>query len=375
MRPRGRTGGRRTGGLGFIRSLLAWGAVLALLVPTDGLARPHGYPRSYDRIVEEANKESVLVIYTTTHKKVASDLFAGFHRLYPQIHITYVDGTAAYLNDRLVSEISHHQPTADLIWSSAVDLQAKLINDGYAQVYSSPEKPSLPSLAVWKDEGYGVSYEPIVMAYNKRLTPARDVPHSHLELAALLRQRLRAYQGRVATYDPEVSEIGRLALFHDAQATHDTWDLVRALGAAHVRFYATSTEMLAALAKGQILLGYNIIGSSAFEAEQRDPAIGVILPQDYLLTALPIALIPAEARHPNAAKVFLDFLLSHDGQAILERHQMTPVRLDLASSLGWNPAESGRVRTIRVGPSLLADLDQQNRARLDRDWRRAMAAH
>lgn len=370
MRPRG-----RTGGYGVIRSIPAWFAALALLTPMAAAARPHGYPRSYDRIVDDANRESVLILYTTTHNKVADDLFKGFHKIYPRIKIIYVDGTAAYLNDRLISEVSHHQTTADLIWTTAVDLQAKLINDGYAQTYSSPEKPNLPSLAVWKDQGYGVSYEPIVMAYNKRLVPARDAPASHLDLARLLRSRTRAYQGRIATYDPNVSEIGSLALFHDVQATRDTWDLVQALGAAHVRFYSTATDMLAAIAKGDVLIGYNLVGSTAFEAQRRDPDIGVILPQDYMLTALPIALIPSEAAHPNAARVFLDFLLSRDGQTILARHEMTPVRLDLAASLGWNPAESPRVRTIRVGPSLLADLDQQNRARLARDWRRAINAH
>lgn len=370
MRPKG-----RTGGYDVIRSIPAWFAALALLAPAASAARPHGYPRSYDKIVEEANKESTLVLYTTTRDKVADDLFAGFHRLYPRIRITYVDGTAAYINDRLMSEVAGKRPTADLIWSSAVDLQAKLINDGYAQTYSSPEKPNLPSLAVWKDQGYGVSYEPVVIAYNKRLTPPSDVPRSHLDLTRLLKSKTRTYAGRVVTYDPAVSEMGSLALFHDVQATHDTWDLVRALGAVHVRLFNTAKDMLEAVGSGQALIAYNVIGSSAFEAERRDPNIGVIVPGDYVLTALPIALIPTEAAHPDTAKLFLDFLLSHDGQAILARHEMTPVRLDLASSLGWNPDESDRVRTIRVGPSLLADLDQQNRARLARDWRRAITAH
>jgi iron(III) transport system substrate-binding protein len=42
-----------------------------------------------------------------------------------------------------------------------MDLQAKLINDGYAQGYLSPEKPALPATAVWKNMGYGVTAEPV----------------------------------------------------------------------------------------------------------------------------------------------------------------------------------------------------------------------
>jgi iron(III) transport system substrate-binding protein len=370
MRPK-----QRPGGNGVIRSAPAWAAALALAFPLHAYGRPAGYPRSYDRIVEQANKERKIVIYANTHRKVAYDLFSAFRKLYPSINITYVDGTADSLNDRLVREVAQHHPTADLIWSSGVNLQAKLINDGYAQVYSSPEKPNLPNLAVWKDQGYGVNFEPIVIAYNRRLVPPADVPHSHLDLTRLLQVKAKQYQGKVATYDDAVSEFGRLTLFHDLRATHDTWDLVRALGVAHVRFYQTSAVMLDDISSGQVLIGYNLVGSSALEHQARDPNIGVVFPKDYLLTALPVALIPAEAAHPNAAKLFLDFLLSREGQSILARHKVTPVRLDMAASLGWNPSDPDRVRTIRLGPSLLADLDQQNRARLIKDWRRNMSVH
>jgi iron(III) transport system substrate-binding protein len=190
-----------------------------------------------------------------------------------------------------------------------------------------------------------------------------------------LERKARTYQNKVATYDAADSEFGRLLLFHDVRATSDTWDLVRALGAAHARLYLTSGAMLDAISKGDALIGYNIVGSSALERQARDPNLGVVLPSDYLLAVLPVALIPAEAEHPDAAKLFLDFLLSRQGQAVLARHQFMPVRLDMAAALGRNPADSERVRAIRIGPSLLADLDQQNRDHLLKDWRRNITAH
>lgn len=366
-------GSRR--GRRVIRWTPAWVAALALLFPVHSYGRPQGYPQSYDRIISKANTESEVIIYTNTHHEVARDVFSEFHKLYPNIKVNYVDGTAAALNDRFIQEVARHQPTADLIWTSAVDLQAKLVNDGYAQVYSSPEKPALPGLAVWKDQAYGVTFEPIVIAYNCKLVPAGDAPRTHLELTRLLEKKARTYQNKIATYDAAASEFGRLILFHDVRATSDTWDLVHALGAAHTRFYPTSTAMLDAISRGEALIGYNLVGSSALERQAHDPNIRVILPSDYLLAVLPVALIPAEAEHPDAAKLFLDFLLSRQGQAVLARHQYAPVRLDMAAGLGWNPAEAGRVRAIRIGPSLLADLDQQNRDHLLKDWRRNITAH
>ena len=61
-----------------------------------------------------------------------------------------------------------------------MDLQVKLAADGYALTYASPEIPSLPKWAVWKDQAYGTTYEPITFVYNKRLVPAeRRAAGSH----------------------------------------------------------------------------------------------------------------------------------------------------------------------------------------------------
>ena len=57
-----------------------------------------------------------------------------------------------------------------------MDLQVKLVADGQAATYPSPEIKSLPKWAVWKEAAYGTTYEPITFVYNKRLVPEGDVP-------------------------------------------------------------------------------------------------------------------------------------------------------------------------------------------------------
>ncbi len=356
-------------------SLHLTGAALSLALvwafPTFGFSRPVGYPAAYDRIIAAADKEARLTFYTTLHQNVAGDLITAFNKLYPHVIVKYTNGRSSALTDLFLHETSKHQPSADVIWTTAVDLQAKLINDGYAQAYSSPEKTRIPGWAVWNDQGYAPSVEPFVIAYNRREVPLSDVPKNHFELARLLKEKPKIYDGRIATYDPNSSEIGLLVLSHDVRATPETWDLVHQMAGAHVRLYANSYDMLDAIAKGEVLIGYNIVGSSAMEREAHDAAVGVILPSDYLLSALPVAIISKSAKHPNAAKLFLDFLLSQEGQTILSRHEMTPVRTDVRATTHQFAVDPGRVRTIRVGPGMLVDMDQQSRARLLRKWRPA----
>ena len=84
-----------------------------------------------------------------------------------------------------------------------MDLQIKLINDGYAQSYVSTQKSALPSWAVWKNQGYGVTAEPVVFVYDSRRPRPDQVPHSHAELRSLL--EAGTIPGPVATYDPKRS--------------------------------------------------------------------------------------------------------------------------------------------------------------------------
>jgi iron(III) transport system substrate-binding protein len=228
----------------------------------------------------------------------------------------------------------------------------------------------LPQWAIWKNEAYGVTAEPIVMAYNKRLIPAAEVPHTHTALEQLLRTNPK-YMGRVASYDPETSGTGFLYLTQDAQATRETWRLVRAMGQAKLQLFTSTDAMLKCVGSGECLIAYNVVGSYALGQQQSDPSLGVVLPRDYTLVTSRIALITAEARHPDAAKLFLDYLLSKRGQTQLANRHMTPIRADVARPAGVRAAEN-RERAIRVGPELLANLDQIKRQRFLKNWRRAI---
>lgn len=271
-----------------------------------------------------------------------------------------------------MEEVNDKSGTADLLWSSAMDLQIKLVNDGYAQPYASPEKPNLPEWAVWKNEAYGVTAEPIIFAYNQNLLPSNKVPKTHADLIALLRQEPATFRGKVAAYDPIHSGVGYLYLSQDMRANRDTWDLMRALTSVETRYYASTLEMVEKLASGEHVLAYNLIGSYAFARQEQHPELAVVIPSDYTLVMSRIALIPAEARHPNAARLFLDFLLSKRGQAHLARRHMAPVRADVPAPDDARPSAE-QAHAIRVGPMLLANLDQARRARFVKDWNKLLA--
>lgn len=327
---------------------------------------------SHERIAELASEEGRLTIWSVTDSRNVNALLDGFRKLYPDIEVQYVDLPARELHDRVISDADAGKPTADFLWSSAMDLQIKLVNDGYSQPYVSAERSALPDWAVWKDEAWGITAEPIVFAYNRRLMAKYGkIPDTHPDLLKFLRDNAGSLRGKVATYDPAVSAVGYLYLAQDKHANHNTWDLVNAMGNAGVRLYPTTEAILGELGRGELAFAYDMIGSYAISAQRRNPQIGVVVPRDYTLVMSRIAIIPKAAKNPNAAKLFLDFLLSQKGQSLLAARNMTPVRTDLKlpQSMQINALSA---RAIRVGPSLLVHQDRLTREKFLRDWESAV---
>ena len=130
---------------------------------------PAGYPAEYAQTLAAAKKEGKVVIYSALDTKAAQPLIKDFNALYPDIKVEYNDMNSTELYNRFIAEVASGQGSADVIWSSAMDLQVKLVDEGHAAAYASPEIAKLPKWAVYKNQAYGTTYEPAVFIYNKRL--------------------------------------------------------------------------------------------------------------------------------------------------------------------------------------------------------------
>ena len=342
--------------------------LLSMLIAASAPAlaqRPAGYPRSYDALVAAARAEGGVHVFGNADASAMAPLIAAFRRTWPGVVVRYDDLESRDIYRRVVTAARTGKASADLVWSSGMDLQAKLINDGYAQAYLSPEKPALPANAVWKNMGYGVTTEPVAFVYNRRLIPQAQAPRTHEAFEVLLRTHRAALTGKVATYDPARSNVGYLYLAEDFAITRDTRSLVQAMAATRPWLSPTTEPMLDAVADGRVAIAYNVVGPYALTRARRDPRIGVIFPRDYTIVASRVAFIARDARRPAAAKLFLDFLLSRTGQTLLAKQWLLPVRRDVRAPR----LSSEQQRPIRVGPQLLVNLDTIMRRRFLADWR------
>ncbi|HUL65857.1 MAG TPA: ABC transporter substrate-binding protein [Burkholderiaceae bacterium] len=338
---------------------------------------PPGYPSSYAETVAAAREEGRLVVHSTTDLSAAAPLVHAFEAAYPGIKVEYVEMDSAVLNRRFSVESASNASSADVLWSSAMDLQFKLVNDGFAQAYRSVEASTLPEWANWRNEAYGTTFEPVVFVYNERQLQGDEIPQTHADFARLLRDKPERFKARVTTYDIQKSAVGFLLATQDSRASPAFWALVKRLGASNVRLEGNTAAMMEAIGTGRVLLGYNVIGSYAIARAAMDPSIAVVLPKDYTLVLSRVMFIARSARHPNAAKLWVDFLLSQRGQTLLATKAGLPsVRQDVAgeyTAAAMSKTLGASLRPIGVGPGLLVFLDRAKQEEFRKQWNDATA--
>lgn len=339
---------------------------------------PAGYPADYAQTIAAANKEGKVVIYSALDTKAAQPLVKDFQVLYPGVKVEYNDMNSTEMYNRFIAEVASGQGSADVMWSSAMDLQVKLVDDGQALTYASPESAKLPGWATYKNEAYGTTYEPAVFIYNKRLVAPEEVPQDHAAFAKLITTKADKFKGKVTTYDIEKSGVGFMFVVQDAKYFAGMKDLEKGFGASSYKVYSSTGNMLEKVSSGEHLLGYNVLGSYALVRAKKDQALGVVLPKDYTLVLSRVMFIGKKAKNPNAAKLWTDYILSQRGQKLIGGDvELFSIRSDVdaeytAASLAKQVGSN--IKPIPVSADLVSYLDAKKRLEFLADWKAAVAA-
>src|SRR5207253_7983626 len=126
------------------------------------------------------------------------------------------------------------------------------------------------------------------------------------------------------------------------------------------------------ISSGENLLGFNIFSSYALLRAKKDPGIGVVYPKDYTLVMSRVMFVSKGAKNPNAAKLWLDYILSKRGQTIIANQaELGSIRADVegeATLAGFTKQLGASLKPIPVGPELLTYLDQAKRLEFIKQW-------
>ncbi|HWL58148.1 MAG TPA: ABC transporter substrate-binding protein [Paracoccus sp. (in: a-proteobacteria)] len=317
-------------------------------------------------------------VYSSLDNDLAAPLIAAFQDRNPDVAVRYENLLTGELHDRIVAETLAGTGTADFAFSSAMDLQIKLANDGFARAVVTPDTAHWPDWANWRDTAYALTFEPAVFAYHKPSFAGEEPPSTRADLMRWIAEHPDQAQGRIGTYDITRSGVGYLFMARDQELYPRIWSVVAAMGRAGVQQFPTSGALLERIADGRLAIGYNILGSYAADWARRHPDVGLILPRDFTVVVSRVALVPTAARQPELGGRMLAFLMSSEGQMLLSRTlRLSAVSLEVAGQQspagGMQDLTGLRLKPVPVSPGLLAYLDRATRARLIARWNEAIA--
>lgn len=360
--------------LNSIAAIVALGTLLGT-VGAHAQTVPAGYPADYAQLIELAKKEGRVALYSATDEEQAKGLIDAFSKKYG-ITVDFNDLGTNNAYSRTVAEASANQVGGDVVWSSAMDLQLKLAAEGYAETYQSPETSNIPNWAVYKGMVYGTTVEPVGTIYNTKFISPEEMPKTRVALIKYLEDNKDKLKGKVGTFDPEKSGVGFLFQTNDQRnpSAHFA-ELMKAFGDINVKSYSASGSMRETVVSGENLMAINMIGSYGLEWVKHTPNLGIMFGEDYTAAFSRPALIAKGAPHPNAAKLFLDFMLSKEGQEAISANGLPSIRTDIESGLDLDSLDKltgGNLKPIPLDDSLLDSLKPMPRVKFFREWNKAI---
>lgn len=362
----------------LLRIVLAVALYLVASIGVIYLGPAQARPPQNERIsVFESRvaRQGRLVLSGSANVGLVRALIVDYQRVHPAVEVRYSHLDTKDIYRRTVNATAA-QERADLLLSSSTDLQIKLVNDGFAQAYRSPQSQALPAASRWRDEVFAYGYEPVVMVYNTTRLQPRRVPQTRDQLRKLLLEPDNPLRGRIGLQDPRDSAV---AYFIATQETKllgsDAGPMLTALGENRAQLFRRMDGLLDQLSSGEMSFAYGVFGSYALQRIERGASLGIVLPRDHLLLVARTALIPRDAPNTAEAQRFLDHMLSARGQAILASEaKLIPARTDLPASAsaqvygGFDP-RSDALRRTPLGLGFLVYLDEVKRRRFLEHWR------
>jgi iron(III) transport system substrate-binding protein len=231
--------------------------------------------------------------------------------------------------NRYLAETTEGAHTADLLISSDVIGWQDFIGKGEVLTYRSQEELFLPAWATRNIGLYVISSDPLLIIYNRGLisTPPRSIA----ELAHMTVQDPAGYQQQILTYDAEIDTTGfAVNWFWLNQLGETGWSELANIGDVSPTFTLDRNFMVDSVGMGTSKIGYFVTSTVALRGLQTYPDLSYTYISDGQPLLLNYIAITQKSASQNSAKLFVDFILSQEGQVAVSLGGLTSYRPDVA---------------------------------------------
>jgi iron(III) transport system substrate-binding protein len=257
-----------------------------------------------------AAKEGKVVWYTSVDVKVAEQVAKAFRAEYPNIDVDVERSGSERVFQRINQEYESGIKNVDVVNSSDAShflfwKQQKLL-----AAHTPPDVKRFP--AQFKDpDGYYATWRATlsVMGYNTKLVEEKDAPTGYLDLLD------PKWKGKLVKSHPGYSGTSLTGTYAIVKALG--WDYLEKLSKQGVQQLQSTTATPKSIASGERAVMVDGNEYNMFIELQAKSPVKIIYPKEGTPFVTSPTAIFADAPHPNAARVFQNFLYTAKAQQLV----------------------------------------------------------
>jgi iron(III) transport system substrate-binding protein len=289
---------------------------------------PDYYPAEYQQIIDGSRAEGgELVISSGTAKENWAPVFRDFQTKYPWVESILAKESGAEIYQQLLSQIATDSVQSDILVASSTQGWSEFAaHEGALAQYRSPEADRLPEFGELLPNVYAMSLDPMGMVYNTTLI-GEDLAGLG-DLADYAASHPGELDGKVVVRDAATSFGFTVAhaWTESNPRNPEAWATFEKLLPLSRAESSSGTQIEKILA-GEYAAGFLISSALGYEQEERSGGlVRFVLPEDGTLLLGRGAGIMNNAPHPNTARLFVDFMLSEEGQRAVAEGGLTAYR-------------------------------------------------
>lgn len=318
------------------RALLGCAGALAMTLPRAARA-------DLAALAVAAHQEGTLTWYIAqVDAESAESLGRTFTGLYPGITVAVIRTTGQVAYQRLLQDIKNDAPQCDVFSTTDIAHMPALRERGLLARYVPRNAAGLlPQFQRLADPGY---YYPNsatnhFILYNTDKLHAADAPRSWADLLD------PKWKGLIALPHPAFS--GCAGVWALGLRKQYGWSYFEKMARNKPRIGRSFTDPVSLVTAGECVLGA-APANGTFPAIARGNPLGVVYPTDGCSVCVGPSGIPANAPHPNAARLFMEFLLSDTYSRLSVQRGSETVRPGIAPLPGHVSVEHLAVMELSV---------------------------
>jgi len=323
--------------------------VIVEVTPTpDAMAAEEtSSPADTTAAMPDSDRTGEVVVYTSRAETLFNPVLEAFNAAYPNINVTLLTGSNSELAARILEERAN--PQADVLINSDLLTMESLAAEGVFTPGQSEIIMAVPDAYRADDGGWvALTLRTRVIMYNTELVDPEDLPTSLLDLTD------PRWAGQVgAPQSTNGATMANLVVMRKLLGEERTEQFMRDLVANDTQFFGGHTEIRKAVGAGELQLGW--VNHYYYHLSLAEGApVGVIYP-DQGEGEMGIAYNSTNAGiinggpNPDIAQLFVEFMLSPEGQQIYaEQNFEYPILPEIELAEGVKPLEEFRLVDLRL---------------------------